>query len=244
MASTTNVIVLTDKPPTLGRIDSERAGGQIQDFMRAYAKFKRRHAKDGVQIPSVEQSMEEEDLDVLQTMLTSLFDQDEKVLHPEDYRDLEGSDDEEELDDAQALAARRRVARAAARGEVISLSEALPSGEADDKVSAAAATPRPSRKKQAQKRIKDRRTTFEENIFSDDSIMGGLRLIYGPQNFQQAGQVLSEIKMKKNGPHYRTSQPAIDYCARYDAALQWITDIPLSQNAIINYLLKACNHQS
>ncbi len=34
----------------------------------------------------MEQSMEEEDLDVLQTMLTSLFELEEQALYPGDYQ--------------------------------------------------------------------------------------------------------------------------------------------------------------
>lgn len=126
--------------------------------------------------------MKEEDLEVLHTMLTSLFEQDERELHPEDYRVLEGSHDEKEPNDAEAMTARRRAARAALRGETISLSEGLPSDEIVNlPAPVIATTPRSS---QAQKRINDRRETFEKNIFSEESIMGGLRLLYGPQNFQ------------------------------------------------------------
>jgi hypothetical protein len=183
--------------------------------------------------------MAEEDLEMLRTLLTGLFEQDDLALHPEDYRVLEGSDDdEEELDDAAALADRRRILRAAARGETILLSEALLSEETGGKATAAAATPQVSRKVRAQKRIDERRATFEKNIFSEASIMGGLRLMYGPQNFQQAGAVLAEIKMKKNAQHYSTPQPAIEYCTRYDIALQWISDIGLSEKAIIKRFIK------
>lgn len=63
---------------------------------------------------------------MLLTMLTGLFEQDDLALHPEDYRTLEGPDeDDEEQDDDLAVALRRRAARAAARGESIPLSEAL-----------------------------------------------------------------------------------------------------------------------
>ncbi len=48
MVSSTNVFVLTDQPPTLGRIDGERAREQILEFMREFATYKRRHATDGV----------------------------------------------------------------------------------------------------------------------------------------------------------------------------------------------------
>ena len=68
--------------------------------------------------------------------------------------------------------------------------------------------------------------------------MSGLRLVYGPQNFQQAGAVLNEIKMEKNIQHFSTPQPAIEYCTRYDTALQWISDIGLSEKAIIKIFIK------
>ena len=173
MASSTNVFVLTDQPPTLGRIDGERAREQILGFLREFATYKRRHAEDGVQIPRLDQLMSEEDLEMLRMMLTGLFEQDDLVLHPEDYRVLEGSDDEEELDDAEAVAARRRAARAAARGEAILLSQDLPSAEGGGKAAAAATTPQVSMTSRAQKRIDDRRAAFEKNIFSEESIMGG-----------------------------------------------------------------------
>ena len=237
MASTTNVFVLSDKPPALGRIDGARAGEQIQQFLRDRAKYERRHANDGTQIPRIDQLMEEEDLEMLRIMLTGLFGQDDLALHPEDYRILDGRDDDEELDDAEAVAMRRRAARAAARGESIPLSDVLPEKATGSAGVAAADPPRPSRKIQAQKRIDDRRAAFEKNIFSEASIIGGLRTVYGPQNFQQAGAVLSEIKMEKKFKHYRTPQPAIDYCVRFDTALQWIADIGLSQNIIINKLI-------
>ena len=53
MATSTNVYVLTEKPPTLGRIDGKRAGEQIQEFLRELAKYTRLHVRDGVQIPSL-----------------------------------------------------------------------------------------------------------------------------------------------------------------------------------------------
>ena len=109
MASTTNLFVVTDQPPTL-KIEGERAMEQVLTFMRELATWRRRHTEDGVQLPRLDQLMAEEDLEMLRTLLTGLFEQDDLALHPEDYRVLEGSDDdEEELDDAAALADRRRI---------------------------------------------------------------------------------------------------------------------------------------
>ena len=62
--------------------------------------------------------------------------------------------------------------------------------------------------------------------------------MYGPQNFQQAEAVLAEIKMKKNIHHYSTPQPAIEYTTRYETALLWISDIGLSEKAIIKQFIK------
>jgi hypothetical protein len=194
MAASTNVYVLTEKPPILGRIDGKRAGEQIQEFLRELAKYTRLHVRDGVQIPSLNKLMEEEDLEMLRVVMTGLFEEDDLALHPEDYRILEGSDDEEP-DDAEAVALRRRAARAALRGETIPLSASLSAAEGtlDEEVSdllrSAAAPPRPSRKAQTRKRVDDRRKAFEENSFSEESLLAGLRLLYGPQNLQQADEV-------------------------------------------------------
>ncbi len=68
--------------------------------------------------------------------------------------------------------------------------------------------------------------------------MSGLRLVYGPQNLQQAGAVLNEIKMEKNIQHLSTPQPAIEYCTRFDTALLWISDIGQSEKAIIKIFIK------
>ncbi len=73
MASSTNVFVLTDQPPTLGRIDGERAREQILEFMREFATYKKRHATNGVLIPQLDQLMTKEDLEMLRMMFTGLF---------------------------------------------------------------------------------------------------------------------------------------------------------------------------
>ena len=73
MASSTNVFVLTDQPPTL-RIDGERADEQILQFLREYATYKRRHAEDGVQIPRLDQLMSEfKDFKKLKTYLAQTY---------------------------------------------------------------------------------------------------------------------------------------------------------------------------
>ncbi len=51
----------------------------------------------------MDQLMDEEDLDMVQTVLTKLYDEDDVVLHSGDYRALEGSDDDDEPDDAEAV---------------------------------------------------------------------------------------------------------------------------------------------
>ena len=155
MAASTNVYVLTEKPPILGRIDGKRAGEQIQEFLRELAKYTRLHVRDdGVQIAStsyLRQLMEEEDLEMLRVVMTGLFEEDDLALHPDDYRILDGSEDEEP-DDSEAVALRRRAARAALRGEHIPLSAPLSTGEGtvDEEVSdllrSAAAPPRTSKK--------------------------------------------------------------------------------------------------
>jgi len=145
MATATNVYMLTEKPPTLGRIDGKRAGDQIQEFLRELAKYVRLHVREGVQIPHLKQLMEQEDVEMLRIVLTGLFEEDERALHPDDYRILESAE-EDEPDDAEAVASRRRAARAAQRGEIIPLSAPLSAAEgtAEGEVSEArAAAPPP-----------------------------------------------------------------------------------------------------
>ena len=137
--------MLTEKPPTLGRIDGKRAGDQIQEFLRELAKYVRLHVREGVQIPHLKQLMEQEDVEMLRIVLTGLFEEDERALHPDDYRILESAE-EDEPDDAEAVASRRRAARAAQRGEIIPLSAPLSAAEgtAEGEVSEArAAAPPP-----------------------------------------------------------------------------------------------------
>ena len=239
MATSTNVFVLTDQPPTLGRIDSTRAGDQIQQFLRDLAKYKRRHEHDGVAIPQLNQLMEEEDLEMLRIILDDLFVQDDKDLHPEEYRVLE-DEDEEEQNDLQAMASRRRAARAALRGDPVDLSTTLAEEEAEGSSTrkSIASFTRQVQKARAQKAIEERRRAFDKKIFSEESLVAGLRMLYGPQNFQQADAVLKLVKMDKKGPHYRSPQPAIEYIAQFDLALEWIADINLSQKVIIKQFIK------
>ncbi len=121
-------------------------------------------------------------MEILRTMLTGLFEQDDLALHLENSRSLKGYDDD-------GSAVPHGPGSNARRDD--SFIGSLTSEAGGDKVSAAVL---PSRKTQVRKRIDDRRKTFEESIFLETSIMGGLRLVYGPQNFQQSGAVLSEIK--------------------------------------------------
>ena len=237
MASTTNVIVVSDKPPSLGRITGDNPGPQIQESLRDLAQWTRRHAKDGRDLPRMDQLIEEADLSMLRSIQEALFKEDDKVLHPDDYRALVEPEVEEQ-DSAQAMALRRLATRAALRGETISLSDVLAASESSE--SAAEATPvspKPSRKAMAQARIDSRHAKLMENIYSEQSLTAGLRMMYGPQTLVQAEEILKEIKMNK-GIHYRNIFPATEYVAQYDSALQWIQDVALPETIIISQFIK------
>ena len=64
MATQTNVFVLRETPPELGKIagTSEEATVQIRVFLLKRRKYIRRHKVSGVRIPSLAQMMEKEDI--------------------------------------------------------------------------------------------------------------------------------------------------------------------------------------
>jgi len=71
--ATSNVFVLTEQPPLLGKIASARAGAQIREFLVARKKYIRRHKDSNVVIPSLDQLMEEEDLEQIRVVMTALY---------------------------------------------------------------------------------------------------------------------------------------------------------------------------
>ena len=53
--ATSNVFVLTEQPPLLGKIASARAGAQIREFLVARKKYIRRHKDGNVVVSSLDQ---------------------------------------------------------------------------------------------------------------------------------------------------------------------------------------------
>ena len=66
-----NVFVVTEQPPLLGRIRSQDAGAQIRKFMAERQKYQRRHRKEKEQLPILDQLMEDEDLKQLRVVMTA-----------------------------------------------------------------------------------------------------------------------------------------------------------------------------
>ena len=93
-----NIFVVTEQPPLLGRIVSERAGLQIREFAAARQKYQRRHQGGNIQIPGLAQLMEEEDLEQIRVVMTARFQKEDREKFPEQYqrRAREEADSDEE----------------------------------------------------------------------------------------------------------------------------------------------------
>ena len=99
-----NISVVTEQPPLLGRIVSERAG--LREFAAARQKYQRRHQGGNIQIPGLAQLMEEEDLEQIRVVMTARFQKEDREKFPEQYqrraREEADSDEEEEEEEEEA----------------------------------------------------------------------------------------------------------------------------------------------
>ena len=99
-----NVFVVTEQPPLLGRIISGRAGAQIREFAMARKRYQRRYQSKNVQMPELSQLMEEEDLELIRVVMTARFQKEDREKFPEQYQrrareeaDSDEEDEEEEM---------------------------------------------------------------------------------------------------------------------------------------------------
>ena len=95
-----NVFVVTEQPPLLGRIISGRAGTQIREFAMARQRYQRRYQSKNVQMPELSKLMEEEDLEQIRVVMTARLQKKDREKFPEQYqrraREEADSDEEEE----------------------------------------------------------------------------------------------------------------------------------------------------
>ena len=83
--ATSNVFVVTEQQPLLGRIRSQDAGAQIRKFMAERQKYQRRHGKGKEQLPTLDQLMEEEDLEQIRVVMTARFSREDRERFPKEY---------------------------------------------------------------------------------------------------------------------------------------------------------------
>ena len=114
--ATSNVFVLSEQPPLLGKISSLRAGAQIREFLTARKRYNRRHSGGTVVLPSLQQLMEEDDLEQIRVIMTARFTKEDRERYPVEYvqRDTEEESDlEEEESDSEEDSGEEDLARLA-----------------------------------------------------------------------------------------------------------------------------------
>ena len=210
MATTSNLFVLRENPPELGKIvgDAEDAALMIRAFLIKRRKFIKRHKDSEVKIPSLAQMMEEEDLEQISRVAVARFKSLDKMAHPEEYRQRDREDednqvneersDEDEDEEDEDEGSSKGDGRT--RGGT-NLSEVL---ESESKESSDASSDRYLIT--AGRLIKNRLIAFEKQVFSEENILATLRWMYGPKSLVQAHELLKSIKMSKNGAPYRSLQ--------------------------------------
>ena len=197
----------------LGRLKSQSAGEQIREFMANRRRYQRRHGNGREQLPSLEQLMEDEDLEQIRVVMTARFVKEDREKHPEEYQrrvEEEADSEEEEEDDEQ-----EEIRKLSEELDMLTQlrSEAEPSESSP--MSAGAPKAMKAAKTPAATLIRNRKAEFEASIFAEENLLAALRMIYGPKNLVQAVEILKAVKMDKNQAPYRSLQNASEYVARY-----------------------------
>ena len=101
MAEISNVFIVTEKPPRLGKIvgKAEEASLQIRAFLVQRLKYIRRYKDSNVKIPTLAQTMEEEDLAMIAGVALARFKKEDQRKHPDEYRQRDLEDQESSSSD-------------------------------------------------------------------------------------------------------------------------------------------------
>ncbi len=222
--ATSNVFVLTEQPPLLGKISSSRAGAQIREFLTARKKYSRRHSGGAVVLPSLQQLMEEDDLEQIRVIMTARFTKEDRERFPLEYAQRE-VEDEEELDSEEgsddedlARLASIQVGEAFTERKKSASRIGKESKEIGENKQVVENTVRIC----AAEKIKKRREEFEKGIFEEKNLMDALRYIYGPKNLVQGMEALRAIRMEASSSPYRSLQESAEYVAQFQEALDWV----------------------
>jgi hypothetical protein len=243
--ATSNVFVLSEQPPLLGKISSSRAGAQIREFLTARKRYNRRHSGGTVVLPSLQQLMEEDDLEQIRVIMTARFTKEDRERYPVEYvqRDTEEESDlEEEESDSEEGSDEEDLARLAgiqarevfterkkSASRVGNLSRGMSKNKRDSE-----STVRIS----SSEKIKKRREQFEREIFEEKNLLEALRYIFGPKNLVQGVEALRAIRMESNSLPYRSLQESAEYVAHFQETLEWVGDFKPSSKMVKQLFIK------
>lgn len=245
MATTNNLFVLTEQPPLLGKIISARAGAQIRDFLMARRKYVRRHGENNMALPSLAQTMEENDLDQIRIVMTARFVRMDREAYSEEYIQREA--EEQESDESEGDESDDDLRRLASIQVEETFTEQRKSGKKkgklrkqDNKVSN---KKNKDRRVRAAEKIRERRDEFEKSIFEENNLVEALRYIYGPKNLVQGVEFLRAIRMDRGLAPYRSLQEAAEYVARFQEALEWVGEYRPASKVIRQIFIKGIQPQ-
>jgi hypothetical protein len=237
MAATSNVFVLHEKPPQLGKIagTSAEATVQIRVFLIRRRKYVRRYQDSSVEIPTLDKTMEEEDLEQLRRVAVARFKKLDKAAHPEEYRQRD-REDEESVEESSDEEDEEEDSREDEEGPAYRASNLSREFEEEGNDSAAAKSGR--QKLTAGKLIDNRLRSFEKQVYSEENIISTLRWMYGPKSMVEADDILKACKMNQNAAPYRSLQYSTEYVAKFEETLQWIHDFKPDEKTIRTTFIK------
>ena len=222
MAELSNVIIVTEKPPKLGKITgtTDAACAQIRAFLVLRKKYIRRYKDSITKIPTLDQMMEEEDLEQLSRVAVARFKKQDRRDYPEEYHQRDLEDQESSSDSGTSESGNSDKGDDQPRLGSGNLQTDL-ENEGDDEGSPQRAS---QNVRTASQLINDRLRAFEKQLFSEENILRMLRVMYGPKDELQADDLLKQVKMDRNITPYRSLQQSTEYAAKFEETVQWIEE--------------------
>ena len=222
MAELSNFIIVTEKPPKLGKITgtTDAACAQIRAFLVLRKKYIRRYKDSITKIPTLDQMMEEEDLEQLSRVAVARFKKQDRRDYPEEYHQRDLEDQESSSDSGTSESGNSDKGDDQPRQGSGNLQTDL-ENEGDDEGSPQRAS---KNVRTASQLINDPLRAFEKQLFSEKNILRMLRVMYGPKDELQADDLLKQVKMDRNITPYRSLQQSTEYAAKFEETVQWIEE--------------------
>ena len=222
MAEVSNVWIVNEQPPKLGKITgtAEECARQIRDFLILRKKYIRRHKDSNVKIPTLDQMMEEEDLEQLSRVARASFNRQDRRDHPDEYRRRDLEDQESSSDSGTSESGNSDDENGQWQQGGGNLQNDLENEDDEQQEDQHANQNVPT----ASQLINERLRNFEKQLFSEDSILRMFRIMYGPKDVLQADTLLKQVMMDKNIAPYRSLQHAAEYSAEFEETVSWIKE--------------------